>query len=227
MLKNSQKMGKSQLLPMLHRKGTVFYCATNFVDANGTVFCCATALVSAESHDLNRERSTVTYHQKMNTTTISIDTASAITELSRRTWWRRISAGEVTRVTDDDRGRAMLLWSEVEPHICVPVEPEDKQFILLADAGDAEAQDDIGQLFLISEKYQAAFYWFQQAAQQNNPDAMQWLGHCYIGGHGVKKDNHLGLMWISKAAALGHVIAQRQMKGLISRAVDSQSRKLT
>ena len=158
----------------------------------------------------------------MQSTIISIDTASAITEISRRTWWRRISTGEVTRVTDDARGRAMLLWSEVEPHICVPIEPEDKQFILLADAGDVEAQDDIGQLFLMSEKYQAAIYWFQQAAQQNNPDAMQWLGHCYINGKGVPKDENLGMMWIANAAALGHVIAQGQMKGLIGRALDSQ-----
>lgn len=155
-------------------------------------------------------------------TVISIDTASAITELSRRTWWRRISTGDFTRLADDARGRAMLLWSEVEPHICVPIEPEDKQFVLLADAGDAEAQDDIGQLFLMSEKHQAAFYWFQLAAQQNNPDAMQWLGHCYVNGKGVPKDENLGMMWIAKAAALGHVIAQGQMKGLINLALNSQ-----
>ena len=118
----------------------------------------------------------------------------------------------------------MLLWAEVEPHICVPIKPEDKQVILLADAGDAEAQDDIGQIFLMSEKYQAAFYWFEQASQKNTPDAMQWLGHCYINGKGVPKDENLGLMWTAKAAALGHVIAQEQMKGLISRALDSNPR---
>lgn len=163
----------------------------------------------------------VTYHQNMNATVISIDTASAITEISRRTWWRRISSGEVTRVDDDSRGRAMLLWAEVEPHICVVMEPEDAHFVFLADAGNADAQNDIGQLFLISGKHQAAFYWFQQAAQQNHPDAMQWLGHCYVSGEGVPKDDNLGMMWIAKAAALGHVIAQGQMKGLINRAIGS------
>lgn len=157
----------------------------------------------------------------MYATTISIDTASAITDLSRRTLWRRISAGTFTRVNDDDRGRAMLLWSEIEPHMCVPIKPEDKPFIFLADAGDAGAQDDIGQLFLMSEKYQAAIYWFELAAQQNNPDAMQWLGHCYINGKGVQKDENLGVMWLAKAAALGHVIAQGQMNGLIGRVLHS------
>lgn len=156
-------------------------------------------------------------------TIISLDTVCAITEMSKSTWRRRIAKGDFTRLADDARGRAMLLWSEVEPHICVPIEPEDKQFILLADAGDAEAQDDIGQLFLISEKYQAAIYWFQQAAQQNNADAMQWLGHCHLNGKGVPKDENLGIMWLAKAAALGHVIAQGQMKGLINRALANQA----
>jgi len=87
---------------------------------------------------------------------------------------------------------------------------------------DAEAQDDIGQLFLISEKYQAAIHWFEQAAQKNNPDAMQWLGHCYINGKGVPQDENLGMMWTAKAAALGHVIARGQMKGLIGHALGSQ-----
>lgn len=150
----------------------------------------------------------------MNTTVISIDTASAMTELSRRTWWRRISAGEVMRVADDQRGRAMLLWTQVAAYVAIPITPEDQRVVILADKGDAEAQNDIGQLFLISGKYAAAFYWLQQAAQQSHPDAMQWLGHCYIAGQGIKKDEHLGLMWIAKAAAHGHLIAQAQINGL-------------
>lgn len=160
-------------------------------------------------------------------TIISLDTACAITETSKSTWRRRIAKGDFTRLADDARGRAMLLWSEVEPYICVPIEPEDKQFILLADAGDAEAQDDIGQLFLMSEKYQAAFYWFQQASQQNNPDAMQWLGHCYINGKGVPKDENLGLMWIAKAAALGHLIAQELMNDLRASWIRNEQRPAT
>lgn len=159
------------------------------------------------------------YHQGMDVTkttpaVISLDTVCAITEISKNTWWRRIAKGDFTHVANDPRRRTMLLWSEVEQHICVPIEPEDKQFILLADAGDAESQDDVGQLFLMSKKYQVAIYWFELAAQQNHPDAMQWLGHCYINGKGVPKDENLGIMWTAKAAALGHVIAQELMKGL-------------
>jgi len=148
---------------------------------------------------------------------ISLDTACTITAMSRSTWWRRIAKDGDIRVADDARGRAMLSWSALEPHLCVPITPEDKHFILLADDGDAEAKNDLGQLFLIADKQKAAFYWFQQAAQQNNPNAMQWLGHCYVNGKGVPKDENLGIMWIAKAAAHGHVIAQAQMDGLRQR----------
>ena len=150
----------------------------------------------------------------MSVNVISVEAAIAITERSRSTWWRRIAKGEITRVADDARGRAMLLWSEVVPQICVPMEPVDLTFVLRADAGDAAAQNDIGQFFSIAGKYKIALYWLQQAAQQDHPDAMQWLGRCYISGDGVPKNDNLGIMWIAKAAAHDHVIAQTQIKGL-------------
>ena len=150
---------------------------------------------------------------------ISLDTACALSALSKSTWWRRIAKGDFTRVADDARGRAMLLWSEVAPHVCIAITPEDQALVLQADAGRAEAQDDLGQLFAAACKHQAAFYWFQLAAGQGQADAMQWLGHCYVNGKGVAKDENMGVMWIAKAAALGHVIAQGQMQGLIGRAL--------
>src|SRR3990167_7818279 len=88
----------------------------------------------------------------MSENVISVEAAIAITERSRSTWWRRIAKGEITRVADDARGRAMLLWSEVVPQICVPMEPVDLTFVLRADAGDAAAQNDIGQFFSIAGK---------------------------------------------------------------------------
>jgi TPR repeat protein len=145
---------------------------------------------------------------------ISLDTAIAISGKSRRTWWRRIAEGVVRRVADDARGRAMLSWSEVMPYVCIPMTTEDLSFVLRADASDAEAQNDIGQLFSTNDKHEAALYWLQQAAQQENPDAMQWLGSCYLSGKGVLKDDYLAVMWIAKAASHGHVIAKAQMASL-------------
>ena len=113
----------------------------------------------------------------------------------------------------------MLSWDDVLPHICIPMTPEDLAFVLRADAGDAEAQNDIGQLFSIAGKYEAALYWLQQAAQQGNPDAMQWLGRCHLSGEGVPKDDNLGIMWIAKAASHGHVIAKFQMNAMLPQGV--------
>jgi hypothetical protein len=146
---------------------------------------------------------------------ISVEAAIAITGRSRSTWWRRMAKGEATRVADDARGRAMLLWAEVLPQLCVPLAPDDAALVLQADAGNLDAQNDLGLIFLTAAQPKAALYWFNLAAAQNHPDAMQWLGHCYLCGRGVPQDEHLGLMWLAKAAAHGHVIAQGLMNGLM------------
>ena len=145
---------------------------------------------------------------------ISVDATIAITALSRRTWWRRISQGIVSRVSDDERGRAMLILAEVVPHSCIPLEPDDLALIVRADTGHADAQSDIGQLFSIAGKHESALYWLLQAVRQDHPDAMQWLGSCYLRGAGVPRDENLGLMWIAKAASHNHVIAQAQINAL-------------
>ncbi len=148
----------------------------------------------------------------MNSVPISIAASVVVTERSRRTWWRRIADGTVTRLTDDARGRAMLSLAEVAPLICVPLDRVDLDFLIQADAGNADAQNDIGQLFSNAGKPKIALYWLERAARQGHADAMQWLGRCYIGGEGVPKNKNIGLMWIAKAAAHGHVIAQAQMQ---------------
>ncbi len=147
---------------------------------------------------------------------ISVDTASVITKCSRRTWWRRIADGAVGRVADDARGRAMLSWADVAPQISPILNRNDLGRVLQADAGDADAQSDMGALFSNAGQHEAALYWLQQAAQQGNADAMQWLGGCYLCGQGVAPDENLGIMWIAKAASHGHLIAQAQMNAMRS-----------
>ena len=145
---------------------------------------------------------------------ISVEAAIVVTQRSRRTWWRRISEGAATRCAADNRGRTMLTLTQVQTHICFRLNPDDLGCLLRADAGDAESQNDIGQLFLSAGKPEAAVYWFKLATTQHYPDAMQCLGRCYASGEGVGKDENLSLMWIAKAAAFGHVIAQAQMNAL-------------
>lgn len=145
---------------------------------------------------------------------ISLDSVIAITGKSRRTWWRRISEGDINRAPDDEKGRAMLSWSDVAPHVCIPMTAEEQDIVLRADTNDADAQNDIGLIFLSASKHEEAIYWLKRSAQQENPDAMQGLGSCYLSGIGVPKDDYLGIMWISKAASYGHMIAKAQMAAL-------------
>ena len=149
------------------------------------------------------------------TDTVSIETAVALTGRSRSTWWRHMSEGKVTRVGDDARGRALLAWTDVAPEVTVPMDAEEVDLVFGADVGDADAQNNLGQVFLRADKCKAALYWLRQAADKDNADAMHWLAHCYFNGKGVPQDNNLGTMWLAKAAAHGHVIAHAQMHGLI------------
>lgn len=144
-------------------------------------------------------------------------TASAITGISERTWWRRIEQGLIQRGSTGSGKQTRLLLSDVLQDISIPVTSEDIECIMLADAGDAPAQNDIGQMFSMAGKSKAAVYWLQQAANQGHPDAMQWLSKCYAGGEGVPVDEYLSLMWLAKAASLGHVIAKDQMDGVLKR----------
>lgn len=146
---------------------------------------------------------------------ISIDAAITLTSWSRRTWWRRISDGDVARLADDSRGRAMVAWADVVAKVTIPLTAEDLEILAQADGGDAESQNDIGQLLASSGRHEEGIYWIRQAAEQGHADAMQWLGRAHAAGEGVERDENLALMWLSKAAAAGHSIAGQQVKGLL------------
>ena len=57
-------------------------------------------------------------------------------------------------------------------------------------------------------------YWLELAAKQQLADAMQLLGRCYLEGNGLTKDENLAIMWIAKAASLGHSIALAQIQSI-------------
>jgi TPR repeat protein len=149
--------------------------------------------------------------------TLSLTTASVITDISERTWWRRIAQGTIQRASSVAGKHTRLQLSDVLPNVSIPVNAQDIEIILLADAGDADAQNDVGQMFSMAGKAESAIYWFRQAANQGNSDAMQWLGQCYARGEGVSLDENLSMMWLAKAAALGHVIAKSQIDAILKR----------
>ena len=149
--------------------------------------------------------------------TLSLTTATAITDISERTWWRRIEQGAIQRAGAGAGKQVRLLLTDVLPNMSIPVTEQDIKVIQRADTGDAGAQNDIGQMFLMAGKIHAARYWLEQSANQGDPDSMQWLGQCYAKGEGVPMDENLSMMWLAKAAALGHVIAKAQMDGILKR----------
>lgn len=51
--------------------------------------------------------------------------------------------------------------------------------------------------------------------QQGEADAMHWLGMLHADGLCEGDGQAMALMWIAKAAAHGHVIAQRQLATLM------------
>ena len=142
---------------------------------------------------------------------ISLDSAIIVTEISKRTLWRRLNEGQITRLGSDERGRAMLAFDDLLPLLCLPVAPEDHELFIAADAGNAHAQNDLAQLFLDADKPEIALFWLQSAV---SVDAMHNLAKLYFQGIGVPQDE----MWLAKAAAHGHVIAEQQMAALMQRA---------
>lgn len=148
---------------------------------------------------------------------VSLGTAMVILRTSRRTLWRRVSEGEVRRVGEDARGRTLLSAEDVAKLFGGPLEDDEVALFGAADADDGSAQNELGMAFAEAGDDELAVYWWGRAAELGDGDSMQLLGQAYASGTGVEKDEHLAVSWLSKAAAVGHAVAQEQMQGLIRR----------
>jgi hypothetical protein len=155
---------------------------------------------------------------------ISLNTAAVLTGRSIRTWQRRIEEGLVPRL-NDARARALVPFDAVQAALAVELNDEDVQTLVRADRGNATAQAEIGALFSLaalndpqSGGVMSAFYFLTMAAELGEADAMHWLSILHAAGLGKDGDDcaALALMWVAKAAAHGHVIAQQQVAALIS-----------
>lgn len=95
------------------------------------------------------------------------------------------------------------------------LDEDDRNLIVLADAGSADAQCDLGLLLLTQNNPTEAVVWFTRAANQTYPEAMHQLGRCYIAGRGLEASEVFGVEWISRAAALGHRTARPMARYLM------------
>lgn len=155
--------------------------------------------------NLNRKKSTC----------ISLQAAMTLTEWSERTIRRRVADGSLQCASNSQASNKTYIHLEsIQSDLCVPLSVDDIELLKSADAGDMEAQTDLALLFLAQDKAKSAVYWLELAAKQNFPDALHWLGYCYLRGEGVAKEDNLALMWIAKAASFGHPLAKAQIQAL-------------
>lgn len=154
---------------------------------------------------------------------LGLEAAIALTGLAKRTLWRRMGEGSLRKLSSSDRegGRGVgasstststrLVLEDVLKLAGLSLDREQCALLERADSGDGEAQAEMGQMLGQMQRPEAAIYWLQRATDHNHADAMQSLGRCYAAGEGVARDEHLAMMWIARAAALGHSIARLQM----------------
>ena len=147
--------------------------------------------------------------------TTILRTAASLTDMSKRTLWRRLSAGLLRRAgLTAQGGHAQLLLAQVFAGTGLELSPELEALVLDADAGVAEAQCDLGLTLLSQKKPVEALRWLRAAARQNYPEALHQLGRCHIAGVGVEPDEAQGIALIAQAAALSHATARHMIHWL-------------
>lgn len=81
----------------------------------------------------------------------------------------------------------------------------------LATAGDAHAQNQLGNLYyrgeLYGADYQEAKKWYKKSALQGNMYAQYSLGNLYYHGHGTPRDADKAMFWLHESCQSGYVKA--------------------
>lgn len=150
---------------------------------------------------------------------ISLNTATSITGLSKRTLWRHIHRGSLEVVNVNESGeKTQVNLVDILPLSCLPLSEIEQKVVIAADAGNALAQTELALLFFTANRPVDAVLWLSRAAEQHYPDAMCYLGRCYLAGNGVTADADTGALWLSHAAVKGHPLAQALTQWLQSAA---------
>ena len=83
-----------------------------------------------------------------------------------------------------------------------------KELTAAAEAGDADAQYELGSEYYIKEDDAKAAEWYLKAAEQGHAEAQYEIGTKYEDGEGVERDAAKAAEWYLKAAEQGHALAQ-------------------
>lgn len=119
----------------------------------------------------------------------------------------------------------MLPLEDIIPYIFIELNKDEFDILIDADNGNAKSQSEIGALIAIKSmgikfpiKYKlfdSAMYWLELAAEKGQADAMHWIGILYANSKNRGNSKDLSLMWIFRAAAHGHLIAQHQTSAIL------------
>lgn len=71
-----------------------------------------------------------------------------------------------------------------------------------------EIQYQVACEHFVQNNYKEAFYWYNEAANEGNIEALYSIGACYFNGYGVTLDQQEAFVWYQKAADKEHILAQ-------------------
>lgn len=155
--------------------------------------------------------------------TVSVDTAAMLMAVTKRTLWRHLAEGQYSHLPKDPQGRTVLWIHEVAAKFIIKLLPgdgvpdtDDYALLARADQGDANCQCDFAIFLMEQEQYALAAHWLTLAARAGggHPDAMHHLSALYETGLGVQRCEETAMVWRSKAAQQGHLIAKAQLDAL-------------
>jgi TPR repeat protein len=132
---------------------------------------------------------------------VRVTTAAALVGVDRRT---------VRRWLDDFRVDNVLSRAGLR------LSPDDVEVVLRADHGDRDACAELALILQERDLHDRAAEWNLRAAERGHTDAMHWLARAYIDGEGVEQDVNVGVMWLARAASLGHAISAAQIAGMVT-----------
>ena len=93
-----------------------------------------------------------------------------------------------------------------------------KEFLPLAKNGDSDAQEIIGQMYIlgkgVTQSDAEAIKWYRLAADQGNSHAQGTVGFMYALGDGVIQNDFEALKWFRLAADQGYAVAQNEIGSL-------------
>jgi TPR repeat protein len=83
--------------------------------------------------------------------------------------------------------------------------PALDKLLPIAEAGHHAAQYEVGRYYSQQRvDWKEAAKWFARAAERESPPAQYELGHCYMLGLGVPRDQRQAANWLKAAAENGH-----------------------